>query len=191
MIGIIDYKLGNTGNLINALHTLGYEAVVTRDKDILDQCSTVILPGVGHFKEAMNNINALGLSDTLTSISKEKPLIGICLGMQLLFEDSEEGNVEGLGLLEGSIRKIKTPHPIPHLGWNTLKSDVQSLDGKDVYFVHSYQLVDSPDVIAVTDYGVTVPGIVQKDNITGIQFHPEKSGEVGLKILNDALKGHF
>lgn len=191
MIGIIDYKLGNTGNLINALHTLGYESILTNDRETLETCSTIILPGVGHFKEAMQNINDLQLTDTLIELSRTKPFIGICLGMQLLFEDSEEGHVKGLGLLKGSIRRIQTEHPVPHLGWNTLKSDSESLNGRDVYFVHSYQLTESPDIIASADYGTVIPAVVQKDNITGIQFHPEKSGEIGLKILNDALQRSF
>lgn len=191
MIGIINYRLGNTGNLINALHTLGYESILTNDKKTLETCEAVILPGVGHFKEAMQNIKSLNLDDTIISLSKDKPLLGICLGMQLLFEKSEEGNVEGLGLLKGEIHRIKTKHPIPHLGWNTLKSNVDILNGEDVYFIHSYQLGVSDDIIATTDYGTTIPAIVKNNNIIGIQFHPEKSGEAGLKILDHTLKGDY
>jgi glutamine amidotransferase len=191
MIGIINYKLGNTGNLINALHTLGYESILTDDKEVLEACDTIILPGVGHFKEAMQNIKSLQLEETIISLSVSKPLIGICLGMQLLFESSEEGRVKGLSILDGHIERIQSKYPIPHLGWNTLESKIDLLDGKDVYFVHSYQLGQSEDIIATTDYGTTIPAIVKKNNITGIQFHPEKSGEVGLKILDHTLKGDY
>lgn len=191
MIGIIDYSLGNTGNLVNALKNLGYESVITKDKNVLSSCEAIILPGVGHFGYAMNIINTSGLKDMIIELSKNKRLIGICLGMQLLFEHSEEGNAAGLGILKGRIARIDTDLTIPHLGWNTLTSNDQSLNGKDVYFIHSYKVSESEYTIAETDYNSNIPAIVKKENITGIQFHPEKSGETGLFILKNALEGSF
>lgn len=191
MIGIIDYSLGNTGNLVNALKKLGYESVITKDKNVLSSCEAIILPGVGHFGYAMNIINTSGLKDMIIELSKNKRLIGICLGMQLLFEHSEEGNAAGLGILKGRIARIDTDLTIPHLGWNTLTSNYQSLNGKDVYFIHSYKVSESEYTIAETDYNSNIPAIVKKENITGIQFHPEKSGETGLFILKNALEGSF
>lgn len=191
MIGIIDYSLGNTGNLVNALKKLGYESVITKDKNVLSSCEAIILPGVGHFGYAMNIINTSGLKDMIIELSIYKRLIGICLGMQLLFEHSEEGNAAGLGILKGRIARIDTDLTIPHLGWNTLTSNYQSLNGKDVYFIHSYKVSESRYTIAETDYNSNIPAIVKKENITGIQFHPEKSGETGLYILKNALEGSF
>ncbi|HBV22638.1 MAG TPA: imidazole glycerol phosphate synthase subunit HisH [Jeotgalicoccus sp.] len=191
MIGIIDYSLGNTGNLVNALKKLGYESVITKDKNVLSSCEAIILPGVGHFGYAMNIINTSGLKDMIIELSKYKRLIGICLGMQLLFEHSEEGNAAGLGILKGRIARIDTDLTIPHLGWNTLTSNYQSLNGKDVYFIHSYKGLESEYTIAETDYNSNIPAIVKKGNVTGIQFHPEKSGETGLYILKNALEGSF
>lgn len=191
MIGIIDYSLGNTGNLVNALKKLGYESVITKDKNVLSSCEAIILPGVGHFGYAMNIINTSGLKDMIIELSKYKRLIGICLGMQLLFEYSEEGNAAGLGILKGRIARIDTDLTIPHLGWNTLTSNYQSLNGKDVYFIHSYKGLESEYTIAETDYNSNIPAIVKKGNVTGIQFHPEKSGETGLYILKNALEGSF
>lgn len=191
MIGIIDYSLGNTGNLVNALKKLGYESVITKDKNVLSSCEAIILPGVGHFGYAMNIINTSGLKDMIIELSRYKRLIGICLGMQLLFEYSEEGNAAGLGILKGRIARIDTDLTIPHLGWNTLTSNYQSLNGKDVYFIHSYKGLESEYTIAETDYNSNIPAIVKKGNVTGIQFHPEKSGETGLYILKNALEGSF
>lgn len=139
----------------------------------------------------MNIINTSGLKDMIIELSKYKRLIGICLGMQLLFEHSEEGNAAGLGILKGRIARIDTDLTIPHLGWNTLTSNYQSLNGKDVYFIHSYKGLESEYTIAETDYNSNIPAIVKKGNVTGIQFHPEKSGETGLYILKNALEGSF
>lgn len=191
MIGIVDYSLGNIQNIKNALEKLGYPYILSsRHSDLLN-CDTVILPGVGHFKSAVDTIEALGIKDELLEIAKSKRIIGICLGMQLLFESSEEGDAAGLGLLKGHIRKIETPHVIPHLGWNTLNSNHEALDGKDVYFIHSYMVKDAEDIIATSEYGIEVSAIAQKNNIIGIQFHPEKSGDAGLKILKQAIEGGF
>ncbi len=190
MIAIMDYGLGNIANLTNAIRFLGYEVEVTKDEDALRQADTIILPGVGHFKDAMERIHAQKLVPLLNELKETKRLVGICLGMQLLFEHSEEGNVDGLGYLPGTVKRIISPHPVPHLGWNALHSTLPSLNG-DVYFIHSYKAVTKENIIATADYGQEVVAIVQKDNILGIQFHPEKSGKIGLAILNQALQGGF
>ncbi|MBT2732758.1 imidazole glycerol phosphate synthase subunit HisH [Carnobacterium sp. ISL-102] len=190
MIAIMDYGLGNIANLTNAIRFLGYEVEVTKDEDALRQADTIILPGVGHFKDAMERIHAQKLVPLLNELKETKRLVGICLGMQLLFEHSEEGNVDGLGYLPGTVERIISPHPVPHLGWNALHSTLPSLNG-DVYFIHSYKAVTKENIVATADYGQEVVAIVQKDNILGIQFHPEKSGKIGLAILNQALQGGF
>ncbi len=191
MIGILDYSLGNIQNIKNALEKLGYPYMMSGRIGELSNCDTVILPGVGHFGSAIHTIDALGIKDDLLEIAKSKRIIGICLGMQLLFETSEEGNTRGLGLLKGNVRIIDTPHTLPHLGWNTLKSSNKTLDGKDVYFIHSYMVEEAEDVIATSAYGKQVPAVAQKGNIIGMQFHPEKSGEAGLEILKQAIEGGF
>lgn len=190
MIAILDYGLGNIANLTNAIRFLGYEVEVTKKADTLRQASTIILPGVGHFKDAMERIQAQDLLPLLNELKETKQLVGICLGMQLLFEHSEEGDIDGLGYLPGTVERILSPHPVPHLGWNALHSPLPSLNG-DVYFIHSYKAVTKENIVATADYGQEVVAIVQKDNILGIQFHPEKSGAQGLAILDQALKGGF
>ncbi|KKK34834.1 imidazole glycerol phosphate synthase [Salinicoccus sediminis] len=191
MIGIVDYSLGNIQNVKNALDKLGYPYLLSSEQSELESCDTVILPGVGHFGNAMQSIESLGIKDTLLEIAGSKRIIGICLGMQLLFESSSEGNREGLGLLKGHVRRMDTPFTIPHLGWNTLNSECGSLDGRDVYFIHSYMVTGGADTIATTGYGIEVPAVVQKGSIIGIQFHPEKSGDAGLEILKTAIEGGF
>lgn len=189
-IAIVDYGLGNIANLTNALEFLGYEVTVTNDEETLKQAEKIILPGVGHFKDAMNQIHTLGLLPVLNELKEEKPFVGICLGMQLLFEHSEEGHADGLGYLPGTVKKITGNVPVPHLGWNKLKSTVPSLSD-DVYFIHSFKVHTDENVVATAEYEEDVVAIVQKDSIIGIQFHPEKSGDKGLQILDQALKGGF
>lgn len=191
MIGIVDYSLGNIQNIKNALEKLGEDYILSSRKEDLMECSTVLLPGVGHFGAAMQTITALGIKEDLKEIAEEKRIIGICLGMQLLFDHSEEGNADGLGLIPGTIKKIETEYTIPHLGWNTLKSKYDALDGRDVYFIHSFMVAGSSHVIAASEYGIDIPAVAQHKNIIGIQFHPEKSGEMGLEILRTAIKGGF
>lgn len=192
MIAIVDYGLGNIANLLNAVRFLGYEVEITKDVDRLRTADTILLPGVGHFQDAMKQIKANDLLAVLDELQAEKPFIGICLGMQLLFESSEEGNIKGLGYLPGHVRLIKGNVPVPHLGWNNLDAANKTLDTQDVYFIHSYQVETTENIIAVASYGdIPVTAIVQKSNLIGIQFHPEKSGEIGLKILDQALKGGF
>lgn len=190
MIAIVDYGLGNIANLTNALEFLGYEVMVTNDQKELEKADKIILPGVGHYKDAMNRIEELKLLPVLEDLKETKPFIGICLGMQLLFEHSEEGNVDGLGYLPGTVKKITGNVAVPHLGWNKLHSSFPSLDD-DVYFIHSFKVHTDQNVIATAEYEEDVVAIVQKGSIVGIQFHPEKSGEKGLQILDQALKGGF
>ncbi|SFK54740.1 imidazole glycerol phosphate synthase subunit hisH [Marinilactibacillus piezotolerans] len=190
MIAIVDYGLGNIANLTNALEFLGYEVMVTNDQKELEKADKIILPGVGHYKDAMNRIEELKLLPVLEDLKETKPFIGICLGMQLLFEHSEEGNVDGLGYLPGTVKKITGNVTVPHLGWNKLHSSFPSLDD-DVYFIHSFKVHTDQNVIATAEYEEDVVAIVQKGSIVGIQFHPEKSGEKGLQILDQALKGGF
>lgn len=188
MIGIVDYGLGNVLNVQRAVKHLGYDVVLSKDTDVLAQADTLILPGVGHFKTAMTKINDYQLYDFLTQTTQ--PMIGICLGMQLLYESSEEGNAKGLGLMPGRIVQINTPYTVPHLGWNMLLGSHPELN-HDVYFVHSFQAPMTEHVVAYASYGTNIPAIVQYQQYIGIQFHPEKSGDKGLAILQQALEGGF
>ena len=195
MIAIIDYDAGNIKSVEKALHYLGEETTVTRDPQTLLNADKVILPGVGSFGRAMENLHTYGLVPVIHEIVEKKtPFLGICLGLQLLFESSEETpGVEGLGILKGKIVKIP-PAPglkIPHMGWNSLTFQNQGRLFKGleehpyVYFVHSYYLKAEEESIvkATTQYGVTIHASVEKGNVFACQFHPEKSGEVGLRIL--------
>lgn len=194
---IIDYDAGNIGSVKKALAAIGEAAVLTRDKETILQADRVILPGVGAFGDAMDNLNRFDLVDVIKEVTAKKtPFLGICLGMQLLFEKSEETpGAEGLGLLKGCIRKIPSSSglKIPHMGWNSL--DVRPgatlfqriCPNPYVYFVHSYYLEaeDEAIVAATTEYGVTIHASVESGNIFGCQFHPEKSSAAGLTILQN------
>jgi imidazole glycerol-phosphate synthase subunit HisH len=192
-IAIIDYDAGNLGNVIRAAKRAGLSVSVTRNPEEIRAASALILPGVGAMEDAMNHLSAYGLDKILKEeTEKGKKLVGICLGMQALYEVSEEGgNIPALGLLPGRIARFpKGELKVPHMGWNELRIHRPHpvLDGlpprAHVYFVHSFYKTpgDSEDVIASADYGVTVPAVVGRDNILGFQFHPEKSGDVGLRI---------
>ncbi len=195
MTAIIDYGVGNLFSLVSSFHKIGEDACVTADKEVLKKADRIILPGVGAFCDAINKFNASGLADCLREeIKKGKPVMGICLGMQLLFDKSYEyGEYKGLELLHGVIKPIADEVEnlkIPHMGWNTLKfKKAHPLfkyinEGDCVYFVHSYYAADCEDsVIASAGYGVDITAAVARDNLLGCQFHPEKSGEVGLNIL--------
>lgn len=190
MIAIVDYGLGNIKNVSRAIDYLGFEWTLTSDPSVIKASDCIVLPGVGHFNDAMRAINETDLLTTLSQIT-DKPMIGICLGMQLLYEYSEEGQCKGLGYIPGNIELIKTKLPIPHLGWNTLHG-IKTLPNNDVYFVHSYQAPMDEHVVAYAEYGSQkIPAIVQYQNVIGIQFHPEKSDKYGLEILSKALKGGF
>lgn len=199
MTAIIDYDAGNIKSVEKALQALGEDAVITRDKDTLLHADRVILPGVGAFGDAMGKLHAYGLVDIIHQIvEKGIPFLGICLGLQLLFERSEESpGVSGLGLLHGEIVRLPDDSglKIPHIGWNSLKfsHDGRLFNGIEeesyVYFVHSYYLkaADESIVKATTEYGTIVHASVEKDNLFACQFHPEKSSEVGLRILKNFI----
>ena len=196
MIAIIDYGVGNLFSLKSSFAAIGYDALVTSDPEVLRAADRLILPGVGAFGDAAQMLKASGLGKVLCEqAAKGKPIMGICLGMQLLFDKSYEYGVhEGLGLISGSVRPISEVIPkdykIPHIGWNALKFKRKSpifkylKDGDHVYFVHSFYAADCKDaVIADAEYGAELTAAVQNGNVYGCQFHPEKSGNVGLNIL--------
>ncbi len=192
-IGIIDYGMGNLHSVKNALDFIGADSFVSDDVNELSQADGVILPGVGAFPDAMVRLCETGLDKFIKEYVKTKPLIGICLGMQLLFDKSYEfRECEGLGLIGGEVVKIEEAGiKVPHMGWNELSIVNPSLitpslkTGDQVYFVHSYKAIvrDRADLVAVTDYGSEVAAIVARGNVYGCQFHPEKSETVGLNIL--------
>lgn len=198
MIVIIDYGVGNLASVKNALDKLGVESEISNNLDVIKKAGALILPGVGAAGQGMKNLKAKGLDKVLISeINKRKPFLGICLGMQLLFEKSDEGKVKCLGILKGSVKKFKKMRKIPQIGWNQVNIK-QKLDlFKNVkdksyfYFVNSfYCLPKDKDVVAgITNYGETFASIVAKDNVIGVQFHPEKSGPVGFKLLENFAKG--
>lgn len=195
MLAIIDYGVGNIKNVYRAFSSLGLDVVVTNDKEIINKSNAIVLPGVGAFKDAMENLKKQELIDCIRkNVEKGKFLIGICLGMQLMYEKSyEDGEWEGLGLLEGEIVQFNGALKVPHMGWNDLiktKNDYigEGIDsGEYVYFVHSYYLKtkDENQVIFWADYGAKVPAVIRKNNIIGMQFHPEKSGETGRRFLEN------
>ena len=197
MIAIVDYGVGNLFSLRCSFRAIGYEATVTSDPAVIAAADKIILPGVGAFEDAARKLFASGLGDLVIEEAKKgKPILGICLGMQLLFERSfEYGEHKGLGLIKGDIRPISDVIPsdlkIPHIGWNALhlcepRSPIFKYlkEGDHVYFVHSFYGANCEDsVIATTEYGAPLTAAVAKGNVYGCQFHPEKSGAVGLSIL--------
>ena len=197
MIAIIDYNAGNLKSVEKALHFLGQECVVTRDFYEIEQADKVILPGVGAFGDAMGQLKKYELDKVIREVTqKGTPFLGICLGLQLLFEGSDESQgVEGLHILDGAIKRIPDQPglKIPHIGWNSLnlQNNGRLFAGLEehpyVYFVHSYylQAEDEQIVKATTEYSTTIHASVEKDNIFACQFHPEKSGNVGLAILKN------
>lgn len=200
MVAIIDYGAGNLSSVKKALDYLGAESEITQDKEKILTASHVILPGVGSFGDAMHSMQERGLVETVkTAALSGKPFLGICLGLQLLFESSDESpDVKGLGILNGKIITIPkdTGLKVPHMGWNSVSlkqnngifSNIE--DNSYFYFVHSYYLDGADeDVIAATaEYGVTIECAVQKGNLCATQFHPEKSSKIGLKLLENFLK---
>ncbi len=196
MLAIIDYGVGNLFSLQCSLKKIGVEAVVTKDADIIKNADRIILPGVGAFGDAAEKLRATGLVDVIKEQAQSgKPFLGICLGMQLLFDKGYEyGEHDGLGFIKGNVIPLEGKIPaelnIPHMGWNALSLDKNCPlfkyieDGDCVYFVHSYFATDCDEsVVATAEYGIPVTAAVGKGNIFGCQFHPEKSGETGLKIL--------
>ncbi len=200
MIAIIDYDAGNIKSVEKALQFLGQQAVITRDRDVILHADKVVLPGVGAFGNAMEKLRGYGLEEVIRRVAeKGTPFLGICLGLQLLFERSDEApGVKGLGLLKGEVLRIPEGDglKIPHMGWNSLKLSgkgrlFSDMDGEPyVYFVHSYYLkADSEDIVtASTEYGVTIHASVEKGNLFACQFHPEKSGDTGMQILKNFVE---
>jgi len=205
MIAIIDYDAGNIKSVQKALLSLGEEVVLTRNPQEILQAEKVILPGVGSFGDAMQKLKEYNLIDVIYQVVEKKtPFLGICLGLQLMFESSQESEgVEGLGILKGKIVRIpdsldesNKPRKIPHIGWNSLYFPKESRlfaglpQESYVYFVHSYYLqAQEEDIVAATaEYGVTIHAAVEKDNVFACQFHPEKSSEVGLTILKNFVQ---
>ena len=205
MISVIDYGVGNLFSLKSSLDYIGLDTTLTNDIEKIKNSKGIILPGVGAFRDAIKNLEKYNLKDIIIEEAKSgKPFLGICLGMQLLFEKSYEyGEYNGLGLIDGEIDEIKKhisselDLKIPHMGWNNLNINGKFKDDKIlknidfendvyVYYVHSYFAnTDIKNVIAYSDYGTNIPGIVKKNNVYGMQFHPEKSSDVGLKLLKN------
>lgn len=193
-IAIIDYGAGNLMSVHNSLDFLGYENKIADTPAVIEQAAGVILPGVGAFPDAMQALADSGLTEAVLAAAKEKPFLGICLGMQMLFEESDEVRLcKGLGLLPGRIERIQTDLKLPQIGWNALHIERPNAltaglnEGDYVYFVHSFAAcpADLADLACTTDYGVSVPAMVARGSVFGCQFHPEKSGPVGLTILKN------
>ena len=197
MIAIVDYDVGNLKNVYTALSDVDLEGKITRDPKVLDDADAIILPGVGAFEDAMTHLKKYDLISSLNkNVQKGKTLLGICLGMQVLFDKSyEDGEFTGLGYIPGEIIRFKeSTLKVPHMGWNNLTINikdpiVQNISQNDyVYFVHSYYAKPTnfkENVIAYANYGVKVPAIVRKENVIGMQFHPEKSALVGTQLLKN------
>lgn len=197
MIVIVDYGMGNLPNVKRALNLYSEDVVISSDIEIIKKADKILLPGVGAFGDAMRNIDKLGMREVLVEASKIKPFLGICLGMQLLFEGSEEDSSEkGLGIIKGSVKKFKDIElKVPEIGWNSVKKPKESkilkglADGSYFYFVHSYHVVPEEEVAAgVTEYGYEFVSVIEKGNIMATQFHPEKSHDEGLKILKNFVE---
>lgn len=201
MIAILDYGLGNLGSIANMLKVIGEKSKITNDRTVIEASDGIILPGVGAFDAGMSKLNELGLTEIVKDESqKDKPILGICLGMQLLGRKSEEGGVEGLGLIPFECRRFKFEEnstlKIPHMGWDVVefKKEHPILEGlkgqQRYYFVHSYHAVcdKEENVLMTCDYGYEFAAAVFKDNVIGVQFHPEKSHDFGLAIFNNFAK---
>jgi glutamine amidotransferase len=194
MIGIIDYGLGNLFSIHNALKSVNISSKIITSPEQISGYDRLILPGVGAFPEGMKHLKEKGFTEILKNTAK--PILGICLGMQLLFEEGEEFfKTEGLGLIPGRVVSIEKPSKdnlkIPHMGWNKLEiikesSLSKSLEGNYVYFVHSYKVfTKTENIIAICDYGQPITAIVENNNVFGTQFHPEKSGDIGIRLLKN------
>ena len=193
MIAIVDYKMGNLRSVENALCRLGAEFVVTADADVIKRADRVLLPGVGNAAEAMDNLCKAGLVEVIRSL--RRPVLGICVGMQVMCRHSEEGDINCLGIFDAHVKRFE-PSPqvkVPHMGWNrigNLESKLfKGIDGGEyVYFVHSYYPELCPDTIATTTHGKMFSAALKYENFYGTQFHPEKSGDVGERIIANFLK---
>lgn len=192
MLAIIDYKMGNLRSVENALHRLGAEYVVTADAAAIKSADRVLLPGVGNAAEAMHNLTEAGLVDVIRQL--RRPVLGICVGMQVLCRDTEEGNAECIGLFDAHVKRFRIAPElkVPHVGWNSIGNLEKGLfkgiaSNSFVYYVHSYRAGLCPDTIATTHHGELFSAALKYENFYGTQFHPEKSGDVGSKILQNFL----
>jgi len=190
MIAIVDYGAGNLRSIQRAIEAAGAETTITADPDEVGAADRVVLPGVGNAAAAMNRLRETGLAEAVTEAAEAgKPVLGVCLGMQLLFGDQEEGPTTGLGLLPGTVRSLPAGHKVPQMGWNLAEfrpgTPMSMMNQAYFYFVHSYIVhpEKETDIAADTDYGVRFPSIVARDAIWGFQFHPEKSGDDGLALV--------
>lgn len=193
MIAIVDYGMGNLKSVEKGFKKVGADAIVTSNPRVVNDAKAIVLPGVGAFKDCIKNLSDLSLTKSvITSINKGKPFLGICLGLQVLFSESEEfGTCKGLDIFRGKVVRFQEGLKVPHMGWNTVKiinrppilSEIE--DNAFFYFVHSFYVVpeDKEIIAATTDYGTTFTSMVWKDNVFATQFHPEKSQELGLKVL--------
>mgnify|MGYP003394575393 CR=1 FL=1 len=196
MIVVIDYGLGNLASVTNALNKLGIRSQISSNPSVIKKAKALILPGVGAAGQGMKNLKKLRLDKVIIGeIKKGKPFLGICLGMQLLFEKSEEGNVKCLNILKGTVKKFKKMKKIPQIGWNQVDviKKTEFLNGVDnnyFYFVNSFYCLpkDKKVIAGVTNYGERFASVVQKDNVIGVQFHPEKSGKVGFRLLKNFVE---
>jgi len=191
MISILKYNAGNVKSVYNAVNRLGYKALITDNIEILQNSEKVIFPGVGEASSAMKHLQNNGLDIVIKNL--KQPVLGICLGQQLLCKNSEEGNVKCLGIFDSSVKKFPKKDIVPHMGWNTisdLKSDIfkDIEENVDVYFVHGYYCEISNDTSAISNYIIPFSASFQKNNFYGTQFHPEKSASIGEKILHNFLK---
>lgn len=193
MIAIVDYKMGNLRSVENALRRLGADFTVTADADVIRRADKVLLPGVGNAAEAMENLRAAGLVEVIRSL--RQPVLGICVGMQVMCRHSEEGDVDCLGIFDARVKRF-SPSPqvkVPHMGWNKIGNLETKLfkdleGGSYVYFVHSYYPELCPDTIATATHGVMFSAALKYENFYGTQFHPEKSGDVGERIIANFLQ---
>lgn len=193
MIAILDYGMGNLRSVSKAFSKLGFDCIITSDPSCVMKADKLVIPGVGAFSKAIKNLREKCLDKVIFEFEKtNKPILGICLGMQLLFDKSYEfGEYEGLGIIKGSVEKFKCDLKIPHMGWNNIECTdnctiLKNVNKEQVYFVHSYHVIsDKKYASAYTNYGYDFICACQKNNVFGVQFHPEKSGEVGMKILKN------
>ena len=190
-VAIIDYDAGNVQSLKFALDKLGVNSILTKDVELISKSDKVIFPGQGAAKNAMNKLHINDLVDLIPKL--KQPVLGICLGMQLLFEKTEEGNVKGLGIIKGYVKKFSKKVKVPQMGWNTLENLESKLfnninEGEYMYLVHSYYVPIVPETIGTSEYDLKYSIAVKKNNFYGVQFHPEKSSFSGNKLLNNFLK---
>ena len=187
---IIDYGAGNIQSIQFALERLGCHSVLSKDKTEIEQADKVIFPGVGHAESAMQKLKETGLEKVIPNL--KQPVLGICLGMQLMCNYSEEGQTEGLGIFDVDVKRFEISEKVPHMGWNVINDLKTPLfegipEQAYMYFVHSYYVPDNSETIGITDYEISYCSALAKDNFYGVQFHPEKSGKLGEKILENFL----